>query len=154
MRRRDQRASLISRVITMHNAQRKVRVAVDELQDFAERALQLCLREASPTKSVLQTLDQVTVVLISDRRIAALHKQFMNISGATDVITFDHGDIFISTETAQRQACEFRTSTDDEIKLYLIHGLLHLHGFDDLDAAARSKLEAVQTRIFQTATSR
>jgi probable rRNA maturation factor len=141
-------------VITFRNAQRKVRVATDELQDFAARALPLCLREASPTKSVLQTLDEVTAVLISDRRIAALHKQFMNITGATDVITFDHGDIFISTETAQRQAREFRTSTESEIKLYLIHGLLHLHGFNDLDVAARTDMEAVQTRIFQAATSR
>src|SRR3954447_5561914 len=154
MRRRDQRASLISRVITMQNAQRKVRVAIDELQDFAERALQLCLREPSPTNSVLQTLHEVTAVLVSDRRIAALHKKFMNIAGATDVITFDHGEIFISTETAQRQARVFHTSTDDEIKLYLVHGLLHLHGFDDLDVAARAEMEAVQTRIFRAATKR
>jgi probable rRNA maturation factor len=141
-------------VITVQNAQRKVRVAVDELQAFAERTLQLCLRERSRAESVLRTLDQVGVVLVSDRRIAALHKQFMNIAGSTDVITFDHGEILISTETAQRQAREFRTSTPDEIKLYIVHGLLHLHGFDDVEQAARTEMEAVQRRIFHAATSR
>lgn len=143
----------MSCVITIQNAQRKVRVPTDELQHFAERALQLCLRESSPAKSVLQTLNEVSGVLVSDGRIAALHTEFMNIPGATDVITFEHGEIFISTETAQRQARQFQTSTIEEIKLYLVHGLLHLHGFDDLEPAARNAMETVQTRIVRDSAS-
>ena len=43
-------------------------------------------------------------ILISDRRMSELHRRFMGIAGPTDVITFQHGEIFISTETARRQA--------------------------------------------------
>jgi probable rRNA maturation factor len=72
--------------------------------------------------------EEVTIVLVSDRRMAALHKQFMDIDGPTDVLTFQHGEIFISVETAEQNAAEFSTSVDEEIRLYIVHGLLHLRG--------------------------
>ena len=137
--------------ILVRNAQRKIPVAARELQDFAERALQLCLAESTRPGSVLGTLEQITVLLVSDRRIAALHREFMNIAGATDVITFHDGDIFISTETAHRQADQFGTSFDDELRLYIVHGLLHLHGFDDQSAAELRRMEAVQGRVYAAA---
>lgn len=133
--------------ITVQNAQRKLCVDVKELQRFAERALPLCLCEPCRTKGELRALDQVAVVLVSDQRIATLHKQFMKIHGPTDVITFQHGEIVVSVETAQRQAEQFGNSTDDEIKLYIVHGLLHLLGFDDTTAAAARKMASLQTRI-------
>ena len=134
-------------MITVRNAQRKTRVELRELQNFAERALELCLREAARPNDSLGKLADIHVVLVSDQRIAALHKRFMNVSGPTDVITFDHGEIFISTETAGRQAREFNSSIGDEIRLYIVHGLLHLRGFDDTTSRARSKMETVQARI-------
>ncbi len=138
-------------MITVRNAQRKLRVSLDELRTFAERALHLCLAERAPQTSALESLDEINIVLVSDARIAALHQQFMNIAGPTDVITFDHGEIFISTETAQRQAREFGTSMDEEIKLYLVHGLLHLHGYDDTTPALRRTMEAAQERVMKRA---
>ncbi len=137
--------------IVVRNAQRKIRVSTTELQRFAERALRLCLVQPSPAVSELSQLGEVSVVLVSDRRIAALHEKFMNIAGPTDVITFQHGEIFISTETAQRQAEHFRTSADDELRLYVVHGLLHLHEFDDTSAVARKEMHAVQRRIYAAA---
>ncbi len=87
------------------------------------------------------------MVLISDRRMAQLHQQFLGIAGATDVITFQHGEVFISTETAQRQGRRFRSSTQREIELYLIHGLLHLHGCDDTTEATAKQMHRIQERI-------
>jgi probable rRNA maturation factor len=128
--------------ITVRNFQRKLRMDCAALQRFAERAL-----EKIPNHS----LGQIDVLLISDRRIATLHRQFMNIAGPTDVITFQHGEIFISVETAKRNARRFRSSTANEVKLYIVHGLLHLHGYDDKTATEARAMEKTQRRIFHAA---
>jgi probable rRNA maturation factor len=133
--------------VTVRDAQRKVQVNRTALQQFATRALQLVLATRSPAASVLSSLKEVAVILVSDRRIAELHQQFMNIAGPTDVITFQHGEIFISTETAAQNAQQFSTSTAAELQLYIVHGLLHLHGFDDKSAAKSRAMEREQQRI-------
>ena len=117
----------------MRIRQRRVPVNLADLQKFAQRALQTC-RETAPSRKL--TSDDITVVIISDRRMAELHERFMNIAGPTDVITFQHGEIFISAETAQRNARRFRNSFARELQLYLVHGLLHLHGFDRWNTGA------------------
>lgn len=138
-------------VIRVQNAQRKLRVKLANLQKFSERALQFCLAEPSRAKGNLTALSQVDTVLISDRRMAELHKRFMNIAGPTDVITFQHGEIFISVETARRNARLFRTSIERELRLYLVHGLLHLHGFDDRTEKGSRAMLSVQERILARA---
>ena len=87
--------------ISVFNRQRKIALDRAELEAFARRALPSCAREKG---TGLTSLPQVDVLLISDRRISELHRRFMQIAGPTDVITFQHGEIFISVETAQRQA--------------------------------------------------
>src|SRR5207244_9483596 len=52
----------------------------------------------------LRKSGEVSVWLISDRRMALLHRKFLGQSGPTDVLTFQHGEIFISVDTAQRHA--------------------------------------------------
>jgi probable rRNA maturation factor len=94
----------------------------------------------------------VSVLIISDRRIALLHRQFMHESGPTDVITFQHGEIFISAEMARRNARRFGNSLKRELRLYLVHGLLHLHGFDDRDQAGAGEMQIVQRKILGKAT--
>lgn len=137
--------------ITVFNRQRKIRVKLGMLQDFAERSLRECLRLRSPKRHVLTTLDEVTVVLVSDRRMAELHRRFLRKPGPTDVITFQHGEIFVSTETARRQARRFGTTADHETRLYIAHGLLHLHGFDDKDARSAAKMKRAQEKLVASA---
>lgn len=132
--------------ISVHNRQRKIALDRDELEQFATRARALCLREPGRS-SVLTGLEEVEVVLISDRRMSELHHRFMGMAGPTDVITFQHGEIFISVETARRQARRQRTSLTHELQLYLVHGLLHLHGFDDQTPAGNRRMGVVQERI-------
>ena len=129
--------------IEVRNLQRKARVNLGQLQSFAERALRSC------SKLPLEPLEQIVVLLISDERMAKLHHRFMNQSGPTDVITFQHGEIFISVPMARRQAREFGTSTMAEIELYIVHGLLHLGGFDDRTAAAARRMRAAEARVLK-----
>jgi probable rRNA maturation factor len=130
--------------ISVFNRQRKVAFDRGALEDFARRAVPLC---AGQRGTGLRKLAHVDVVVVSDRKISELHRRFLGISGPTDVITFQHGEIFISVETARRQAKTEGTSTFYELRLYLVHGLLHLHGFDDVEQEDREEMAALQERI-------
>ena len=132
--------------ISVHNRQRKIALDREELERFAERALFLCLRERSRGVG-LTSLEEIQVLFISDRRMSELHRRFLGIAGPTDVITFQHGEIFISVETARRQARAWGSSLAHELRLYLVHGLLHLHGLDDQEPAARRRMHAIQEKI-------
>ena len=131
--------------ITLINRQRGVRIGLFRLREFANRALIECLklRKSRP----LSLLPEISVVFISDKRIAKIHQQFMNEPGPTDVITFQHGEIFVSPETAKRQSRQFGTSLEHELRLYIVHGLLHLSGFDDKTLAESREMKLVQERI-------
>jgi probable rRNA maturation factor len=133
-------------VITVRNRQRIVSVELVALQDFAERALRECLKLPGPSTG-LTKLEEISVVLVSDRRIAELHRRFLQQPGPTDVITFQHGEIFVSTETARWQARQVGTSLEHELRLYLVHGLLHLHGFDDKDPRSAAKMKRAQEKL-------
>lgn len=141
--------------IEVRNLQRKVRVNVVDLENFAQKAVRVCLSLPRQKKTDLEKLPEVSVLLVSDRRMAALHRRYMNQSGPTDVITFQHGEIFVSAETAVRNARRFGNSVGRELRLYIVHGLLHLHGFDDRDEtsirkmrlAEKSTLTALKSRL-------
>ena len=139
--------------VVVHNAQRSMRVDLASLQRFATSALRIALRTKSPRARRLGGLQQIDVILISNRRMAALHKRFMNLTGPTDVLTFQHGEIFVSTETARSNAARYGTTTEEEIRLYVVHGLLHLMGFDDTTPAAARAMEKMQQRIVASAGS-
>ena len=80
-------------------------------------------------------------------RVAETRLAEMDEPSPTDVITFQHGEIVISTETAKRQARKFRTTIANELRLYLVHGLLHLRGFDDETAAGAAEMKRVQEKL-------
>ncbi len=135
--------------ITVRNRQRKISVNVAELEKFAGNALNRCLQLKRGKRTHLRKLNAVAVWLISDRRISQLHLRFLGESGPTDVITFHGGEIFISVETARRNAREFRNSLMSEIKLYIVHGLLHLHGFDDQEPRDLRRMKNTQEKILR-----
>lgn len=136
--------------ISVRNLQRKIRVNVAELQSFAAKAIQHSLQLHNQKETDLRKLREISILLISDRRMALLHRRFMHQAGATDVLTFQHGEIFISVETAQRNATAFGNSLSKELRLYVVHGLLHLHGFDDQKLDEARKMEVAQTRLLSS----
>ncbi|MEP6936934.1 MAG: rRNA maturation RNase YbeY [Chthoniobacterales bacterium] len=137
--------------ITVSNRQRAVSLRLDALQRFASRALTKCLEVKQRRGGVLRAIPKIAVTLVSDRRMATLHRKFLGLSGPTDVITFQHGEIAISADTACRNAQEFGTSSEREVQLYIVHGLLHLHGFDDTNAATARVMKCTQNRIVKAA---
>ena len=135
--------------IFVRNLQRKTRVNVTELQGFAAKAVRKSLPLHNDRKTDLRKLSEIFVWLISDRRMASLHQKFMHQTGPTDVLTFQHGEIFISVDTAKRNARAFGSSVAHELRLYIVHGLLHLHGFDDRTQSEARKMEKTQERILR-----
>lgn len=132
--------------ITVRNIQRKISVNVAELETFAGSAMQHCFKLRKGKRTELRNVREVFVWLISDWRMAGLHQKFLGQAGPTDVLAFQHGEIFISVETARRQARAFGNSLIHELKLYIVHGLLHLHGFDDRTPTEARGMKAVQER--------
>lgn len=133
--------------IGVRNLQRKVRVNLTELQKFAAVAGQTCVALQKKIPAGLEALNEVSILIISDRRMAELHQRFMNEAGPTDVITFQHGEIFISADTALANAKRFDTSVRHELRLYIVHGLLHLEGFDDRDSEGTRRMRAAEKQV-------
>ena len=98
---------------------------------------------------------ELSIVLVGPKEMASLNEKFLQHEGPTDVITFDYaegtdglsGEIFICVEEAERQAKEFKTNWQSEVVRYAVHGILHLAGHDDLQAAARKKMKQVEGRL-------
>ena len=120
---------------------------LQRLESAGCEALPKVLEMAVYPDSVLSRLSEVEVSFIDDATIADVHLRFMDIPGATDVITFDHGEIHISVETAQRQAAEFGHDFERELMLYMVHGLLHLAGHEDATDIGRSTMDKLQHSI-------
>ena len=130
--------------ISLLNRQRARTIDLELLSRFAQRALdkvEAVGRTALPA--------EIVAVLVSDRRISAIHLQFMQIAGPTDVITFQHGEIIISVETAYRQATQFGTELVEELCLYLLHGLLHLAGYDDATTFGSREMDRLQRTLMR-----
>ncbi len=140
--------------ITVINHQRSVRLHLPWLRPFARVALEQCLPCSDDARFALRAAPEIEVAIVSDRAIARVHRDFMGIAGATDVITFAHGELVIAAGVARAQAREFSHSIEEEIGLYIIHGLLHLNGFDDRTAAARGRMERAQARVMKTCLKR
>ena len=135
--------------IALINRQRRVRFDVKRLRRFAEISLTECVRHSGDARFALKKFPLVEVAVVSDVVIARVHRQFMDVPGATDVITFDHGEIVLSADTAERCAAEHGHGVTEELGLYIIHGLLHLNGHDDIAPRDRSKMHRVQDRIWR-----
>ena len=95
---------------------------------------------------------EVGIWICSDDDIADLHQRYMDISGPTDVLSFNGdepylGDIAVSFDTAADQARDAGHSVQREIAYLALHGLLHLFGYDDLTPPQREKMFARQDEI-------
>lgn len=133
----------------VENRQRAVPVNLPWLRRFAVVALEKCALESADGRFALTQLAEVGVAIVSDRVIARVHRDFMGLPGPTDVITFAHGEIVMSAPTAQRYAREYGHSTDHELALYTIHGLLHLNGYEDAAARAAARMRRTQERLLR-----
>jgi probable rRNA maturation factor len=134
----------------IENHQTVVEIPPDWLQALeqaAPLAAAEALRVACSADAPLALLDSVDVALVDDPTSDRVHREFMDIPGCTDVITFHHGEIVIGVEVAFRQAREFGEPPGRELLRYLVHGLRHLAGQEDDTPEARAIMEAAQEDI-------
>jgi len=123
------------------------RVHIPFLRAYLERAWKLLAK--SPA--------ELSIALVNDRAMSDLHKQFMNIQGPTDVLTFpidvapngqvESGEVVICVPEARRQAKMRGIPVQRELLLYALHGLLHLNGFDDRTGSDFRRMHAMEDDI-------
>jgi probable rRNA maturation factor len=124
-------------MIEVVNRQRRLQIDTQVWSKFATRAL------AAIGKSEYSA----TIAFVSDKKIRELNRQFRGIDKATDVLSFpsdgpDLGDIAVSVDTAAAQAKENGLKLDEEIAQLILHGLLHLSGYDhETDNGEMNRLE-------------
>lgn len=143
--------------ITIDISNRQRKVPVDR------RHLEAVARAALAAEGV--TAAELSVTVVDDRRIAAVHEEWLDDPTPTDVITFDlgmpgdptlRGDMILSAETAARQARRLASGRQGwtpprELAYYLVHGILHLTGYDDLTADDRRRMRARERAVMKAA---
>jgi probable rRNA maturation factor len=102
------------------------------------------------------------VSLVSPRAIARVNEQYLGHQGATDVISFDYrdeagaedggrvvGELLVCPAVAATASARHGTSVGHEVVLYVVHGLLHLAGYDDLTPADRRRMRQAERRALR-----
>lgn len=136
--------------LEFYNSQQDVAFDEETLLDRLPKALEAVLaREPADNQPTLTELDLVEITILSDQAIGEVHGQFLDDPTPTDVITFPYGEILASVDTAEREASERGFPLERELLLYLIHGLLHLHGYDDHAPADRDEMHRIQGEILE-----
>lgn len=91
----------------------------------------------------------IQALVTDDRRIRRLNKKFLKHDHATDVISFDTGDIVVSADTARRWAREHGIPYKEELARYLVHGTLHFLGYDDKKKNDHRRMHARQEALLK-----
>ena len=135
-------------MIEVVNRQRKLRLDCEHWRAFVEKAWQVLPADA----------EGVTVAFVSDRAMRELNRLWRHQQGTTDVLSFpaeqdefekvegvNLGDVVISVEQAARQAKENGLTFDQEIAQLILHGLLHLCGYDH--ATDKGEMNRLELRL-------
>lgn len=136
-------------ILTVINSQNLINFDLEYVKSKVDVACQLCVRE-SKESAPLKELESVEISIIDDKQIAKVHGEFMNDPSPTDVITFDYGEILVSAETALSNSEELQVSLENEILLYIIHGMLHLGGYLDGSRAEFKEMKSLQEMILDS----
>lgn len=155
----------MSCVLAIANRQRAVRLNTRRLRGLTKSLLTELLS--------LEEFDLAICIVLAPE-MARINQTFLQHEGSTDVITFDyadnvlpasrrqsernlpagrrqhvHGELFICIDDAMAQAKEFRTTWQSELARYVIHGVLHLRGYDDIRAADRREMKREENRLLR-----
>lgn len=100
---------------------------------------------------------ELSFIFVDDKYLTRLHDEYLNDKSQTDVITFDvsdeqkdlKGEIYISVERAKDQSGEYGTDINEELYRYVIHGVLHLCGYEDKEDEARVAMKEKEEYYLQ-----
>jgi len=125
-----------------------------QVEALLEKAAREALNHAGTTPDV-----EVTLVLTGDAQLRKLNRDFLGVDSPTDVLAFSGGetdpdtgglylgDVVISYDRALDQAAAMKHSIGDELQLLVVHGLLHLLGYDHADKESKSAMWRMQSEI-------
>ena len=137
--------------ILIVNRQRRLPINTRDLKNFTAHAL-TTINPLLDTVHATKKTD-VSIAVVGDRAMRRYNRDFRGKDRATDVLSFPSdadaaefadylGDIIISAETADRDAKELSLTFEVELRMLIIHGLLHLHGYDhEADSGEMLRLE-------------
>jgi len=141
---------------------------VSAASDVAENFdLPLLERRAEQILDALgHSSSELSLALVDDETIAQLNLDYRAKKGSTDVLSFSLlegeltayrgallGDVVISLNTALRQAEQLGQSPDEELARLLIHGVLHLLGYDHVEAAQARRMQTEEERLWKLVSS-
>jgi probable rRNA maturation factor len=131
---------------------------VSDAEAFVSRILGAAARK-------LDVSGEVSVSLVDDAEIHRLNREFRNVDRPTDVLSFSQlegeylpvevlplpllGDIILSVETAVRQAESYHHSVQRELAFLLVHGFLHLIGYDHQDEISEQEMFGIQEEVLE-----
>jgi probable rRNA maturation factor len=107
---------------------------------------------------------EIGISIIGEEAMTRMNEGYLGHKGSTDVITFDYtdanrpkclaGEIFVCLDEALAQAPRFQVTWQNELVRYIVHGILHLLGYDDKTAAARKKMKSQENRLMHRLSAR
>lgn len=95
---------------------------------------------------------EISIIFLNDFEIQKINAQFLNHDFTTDVISFNYneeqleGEIYISVDTAELQAKEYKVSLTNEVLRLSIHGILHLLGYEDHTVENKEKMHNLEEK--------
>jgi probable rRNA maturation factor len=102
---------------------------------------------------------EISIAVVDDARMQALNRQYLEHDYPTDVLSFVlecdetraslEGQIIVSWEYAEREAPRYGWPADDELLLYVVHGCLHLVGYDDTTPEAQRAMRAAEGKYLR-----
>ena len=134
--------------VEINNRQKALEFAEGDVADLLCLALRMEGRDA-----------ELSVAIVGDREIADLNRRFLGRRRVTDVLAFPYsdeggalaGEIIVNAELAAREAAGRAHSAQDELMLYLVHGLLHLLGYDDHTDEDRRRMRRREGEVLAAA---
>jgi len=127
-----------------------------------KRAKYFLSQLAKKKKHALSKKTEINFTFIDDKQMKVWHLDYLGDASPTDVIAFPMregkqikgeenllGDVLVSVETAKRQAKEYDSCMEQELTLYMIHGVLHLLGYDDLTENKKKVMDHLQFSLLE-----
>lgn len=108
-------------------------------------------------KELKFSISFLQINFVSSQHIKFLNEEYLDHKGSTDIITFNYSsqnfildaEIYLCLDVAKENAKSFDVSVQNELVRLLIHGILHLIGFDDLDVSDRKKMKNEENRLVE-----
>ena len=131
--------------------------------DFQINIFNESCRKSLPRQRIVSTIKKIlfdenivvasiNVIFVNDKKIKQINREFLNHNYATDVISFCieenpiEAEIYVSAEIARTNAVVYNTTWTEELMRYVIHGILHIVGYDDFSFLEKEKMRNLEDK--------